>query len=131
QALPGLENVLFKDIAVVPALLGRPLVKSGIDTLIIQHWPGQDLTHVPADSKQQYASSSGQCPAIPFDDKIPMQQEPNRVGDPDMLGVTPGKLSLIPMNRCLIKALVHRNIIKGNAVVTILSRIAQKALQLT
>src|SRR5690606_13107749 len=119
-----------KHITVMPALIGRPVVEAGINTLIVEHRTGQNLAYITPGTKQQYASTGWQCLATLFNLEIPVQQKGDRVSDLHMLGVAPSKLFLVPTHGGFIKALVDRDIGQNHAIVSVLRGITQEALQL-
>ena len=66
-----------------------------------------------------------------LDHEIPLQQKGDRVGDFGVLRVASGKLRLIPPDGLQIEAGLRNKLSQYSAVVAVLRRIAQKALQLT
>lgn len=81
----------------MPALIRRPAIKAGINTLVVEDRTGQQCTDTAVNTEKQDAGASENRRARLMHGKIPFQKEILGIGYVLVLWVATDKLVLIPL----------------------------------
>ena len=116
QPSPGFEKILFKNHAIVPAFVGRPCIKTGINALIIQNGSRKQATDVAIMTKEDYRSSGKYRFTVLVNQEIPLLQKFQWVVNLSLLRIATIKELLIPPECLGIDTTLHLDISDSLAI---------------